>query len=300
MEIIFLSKNRNFMHSIRLRLSLVMSILAVLVLITLSTVIFSAYRISETYAISRVEHENRQLLSRLESLNNSVKGTQDNFEYYIAQDNRERTFLQMSHIHPDIWSMGIGGGTYTPPSRVLSSYTNSMLDEIYEALDVLQGKCYLREKSVKEIQNKIENNFRLWAHIPSTNPVPNGRFSSGFGYRVDPIKKNVRMHWGIDLGASRGTPIYAPGDGVVSQTKWSKGGYGWIIDIDHGYGFTSRYAHCYSMLVKPGDVVKRGQIIATVGSTGRAIAPHLHYETVVSGVKVNPRHYINQSSVIFD
>ena len=130
--------------------------------------------------------------------------------------------------------------------------------------------------------------------------MPGRSICSGFGKRVDPIdKKTVKMHWGIDIGAPRGTLIYASADGVVSWTGWN-GGYGWTVDIDHGFGFKTRYAHCQTMLVKEGNVVRRGQAIATVGSTGRSISPHLHYEVEVSGMKVNPKHYINHSSVVFD
>lgn len=299
-EIFFVSKKRNFLHGIKLSITLLTTLLVTVTLITLSTIIYSTYRAHSTVFISKIEHENEILLNRLDSLKNVLKNAQGNFENFIVQDNRQRTYWQLVSIHPDIWSMGIGGKTSKLPSKFLSYQTNSMLEQIYEAIDALKGQCYLKKTSVSEIQSKIENNLRLWAHIPSTNPVPNGHFCSGFGYRVDPIKKTVRMHWGIDLGAPRGTPIYATANGVVSRTEWSKGGYGWVIDVDHGYGFETRYAHCHTMLVKPGDVVKRGQIIATVGSTGRSIAPHLHYEVHVSGIKVNPRYYINSVSVIVD
>ncbi|GAI17727.1 unnamed protein product [marine sediment metagenome] len=107
------------------------------------------------------------------------------------------------------------------------------------------------------------------------------------------------MHWGIDIGAPRGTNILASADGVVSYIGWNVG-YGHTLDIDHGFGFRTRYAHCQRILVEKGDFVKRGQVIAAVGSTGRSIAPHLHYEVHISGVKVNPKPYIDLSSVVID
>lgn len=107
------------------------------------------------------------------------------------------------------------------------------------------------------------------------------------------------MHWGVDIGAPRGTNIHVTADGVVSSASWHSG-YGLTVEVNHGFGYKTRYGHCQRILVKKGDVVKRGQVIAAVGNTGRSIAPHLHYEVHVSGVKVNPRSYIDVSNVVFD
>jgi hypothetical protein len=299
-EIIFISKRGNFWRSIRLPLYTIIAVLVSLSFITITSVALLVSNTQNTIAISSTEQKNEHLSLTLDSLNSVLLTIQDNLDNHIVQDNRDRTYWQLAYIHPDIWSMGIGGKQYRPSSEYISRETNNILDQIYETLDILKGQCYLKKNSMNEIQSKIESNIRLWAHIPSINPVAHSRLSSGFGYRVDPIKKTVRMHWGVDLSAPRGTPIYVSADGVVSRTEWSKGGYGWVIDIDHGYGFTSRYAHCNTMLVKPGDIVKRGQIIGTVGSTGRSIAPHLHYEVHISGIKVNPYYYLNNATTIVD
>jgi hypothetical protein len=299
-DIIIVSKKRNLLRNIRIPLNFIYVLLISLVIITIFTLFLSIFNARERFDFTNVKIENRLLLSKLDAINHSLKNSQNELETHIALDNRERTFWQMGFIHPDIWSMGIGGQTYSPNDGSISKHTNELLNEIYESIDILKGKSYLRKTSLDEIQNNIEKNIYLWAHIPSINPVPNGRFCSGFGYRVDPIdKKTIRMHWGVDIGSSRGTPIHAAADGVVSEAGWHRG-YGWTVDIDHGFGFKTRYAHCHEMLVNEGNMVKRGQVIATVGSTGRSISPHLHYEVQVSGVKVNPRHYFNQSDVVFD
>jgi murein DD-endopeptidase MepM/ murein hydrolase activator NlpD len=99
------------------------------------------------------------------------------------------------------------------------------------------------------------------------------------------------MHEGIDLTAPRGTKIFATADGVVLQAGYTTGGYGNKIVIDHGYGYRTLYGHCNDIAVKPGQKVKRGDVIGTVGSTGLSISPHLHYEVHVNGRKVNPIHY---------
>jgi hypothetical protein len=302
-DIIVVSKKHNVLYNKRLPLGSIIVLSILCFIITLSAIVLFFHRAHGALVKSNtteIEHENAVLLQRLDSLRQVLSYTQDNFEHHIQQDNRERTLWRMAYIHPDIWSMGIGGTSYEAPNKYMSRHTHRMLNEIYESIDVLKGKCLLRTASLKEIEDQIERNLRLWEHIPSINPVPGGRFCSGFGKRIDPIdKKTIRMHWGIDIGTRRGKPIYVTADGVVSFTGWVKG-YGWTVDIDHGFGFRTRYAHCNRILVEKGDAVERGQVIATVGSSGRSISPHLHYEVHVSGVKVNPANYINLSNVILD
>jgi murein DD-endopeptidase MepM/ murein hydrolase activator NlpD len=250
--------------------------------------------------MSETLRENEVLMRRLDSLKIALRYAHDEFEHYIAQDNKQRTFLQMSYIHPDIWSMGIGGNNATPSREDLSYHTNRVLNEIYESIDVLRGKLYLRKTSLDDIDKKIERSRYLWAHIPSIHPVPGKALGSGYGYRVDPIdRKTVKMHWGLDIGAPRGTKIVATADGLVSDIGWHSG-YGLTLVIDHGFGFETRYGHCQRVHVKEGDSVKRGDVVATVGNTGRSIAPHLHYEVQVSGMRVNPKPYIDLSDVVVD
>lgn len=301
-DIIFISKKRNFLRNIRLPSNSVTIIPVVFLVIIISTAILFLYNAREIFGemnISKSEQQHKILRRKLDSLSTLIDHTHNGFENHIVQDNRERTFWQLAYIHPDIWSMGVGGKRYESPNKFLSDNTKDMLNQVYESIDILKGKCYLREVSLNDIQNQIETKLYLWSHIPSTHPLPGRPLGSGFGYRVDPINKRIKMHWGIDIGAPRGTDILATADGVISYTGWHRG-YGLTVDIDHGFGFVTRYAHCHSIFVKKGDLVKRGQVIAIVGSTGRTIASHLHYEVHVSGEKVDPKPYIDLSSVIFD
>jgi len=302
-DIIFISKKRNFLHTIKLPPYLIFVVSIILISIIISTTILFLHNTREIFAgmnIKQSAQEHSMLLAKLDYLSKSLNLTHNNFDGFITQDNRQRTYLQMAYIHDDIWLMGIGGKEYRLSQKYLLKHTNNILDDIYESIDVLKGKCFLRKRSLNDIENKIESKLYLWAHLPSIHPVPGRRLGSGFGYRVDPInKKTIKMHWGIDIGAPRGTNILATADGVVSYIGWNSG-YGLELDIDHGFGFRTRYAHCQRILVEKGDFVKRGQVIAAVGSTGRSIAPHLHYEVHISGVKVNPKPYIDLSSVVID
>lgn len=129
--------------------------------------------------------------------------------------------------------------------------------------------------------------------LPSALPV-DGPIGSGFGFRADPITGRGALHGGLDFPADTGTPIVASAAGVVLTTEWHPA-YGQTVELDHGNGLVTRYAHCHRVLVKPGDLVKRGQLIAEVGSTGRSTGPHLHFEVLVEGVPHDPARFLAQA-----
>ena len=132
------------------------------------------------------------------------------------------------------------------------------------------------------------------AAIPAIQPIRNEelkRIASGFGWRSDPFTKARKMHWGMDFTAPRGTPVYASGDGEISRADNNSSGFGKHIRIEHGYGYMSIYAHLSQYNVKPGQQVKRGDLIGFVGSTGRSQAPHLHYEVWKDRDKINPINF---------
>lgn len=123
--------------------------------------------------------------------------------------------------------------------------------------------------------------------IPSVQPVQKLSFSSNFGIRSDPFHGTARMHAGVDIPGPTGTPIYATADGVVAHAE-RQGGYGNMVELDHGKGIATRYGHLSKILVAPGAAVHRGDLIALMGSTGRSTGPHLHYEVRIDGHAVNP------------
>ncbi len=130
------------------------------------------------------------------------------------------------------------------------------------------------------------------AALPSGLPVSTGFFSSNFGWRLDPFTGQRAMHEGVDFAAEPGTPIRAAAGGIVIYSA-NNPSYGNMIEIDHGNGLVSRYAHASKLLVKEGDVVLRGQKIGEVGSTGRSTGPHLHFEVLLNGTPQNPTRYLN-------
>jgi len=139
----------------------------------------------------------------------------------------------------------------------------------------------------------VKNKEKMLMCIPHIQPISNKeltRFGSPFGYRIHPILKYRRMHYGVDLTAPTGTKVYASGDGIVVQSDWASG-YGYVVKINHGYGYLTVYGHLSKLIAKPGEKVKRGDIIGLVGSTGLSTSPHLHYEVRINGVAVNPVNF---------
>ncbi len=188
--------------------------------------------------------------------------------------------------------MGMGG----PETRdsalelLLPPEEASRVREVIQKLNHLDLSLNSQEQSLEELDAFISDNQSIIRATPSIWPV-RGWVTSEFGTRVSPFHEGMKFHQGIDIAAPVGTLIRASADGIVSYAGWERG-YGNLVIVNHGYGISTRYAHCAEILVKKGDRVKRGQVIATVGATGRATGPHLHYEVRLKGVPVNPRKYI--------
>ena len=169
-------------------------------------------------------------------------------------------------------------------------------DEVSEALTMLEERTAVRRTSIGQLAAMMQKDVPgassfLGGDTPVTTPTgwpTNGFISSGYGLRWN----GAEFHQGIDIAAEMGTPIVATADGVVTIAGWNAGGYGNMVDIDHGSGVSTRYGHASAVVVTPGQRVRRGQIIAYVGSTGHSTGPHLHYEVRLSGQPVNPSSYL--------
>lgn len=133
--------------------------------------------------------------------------------------------------------------------------------------------------------------------VPSSKPVTIATYTSGYGVRSDPFRGSAAMHAGIDLAAPTGTPVYATADGMVDRAEWS-GGYGNLVEINHGKGVQTRFGHLSRILVHSGEHVKRGEVIALVGSTGRSTGSHLHYEIRIDGHAVNPVPFLQSADYV--
>jgi murein DD-endopeptidase MepM/ murein hydrolase activator NlpD len=165
---------------------------------------------------------------------------------------------------------------------------------IVNSLDMLGRRMSAQERSYKEITEFIKNKEQLLACTPAIQPVSNSelkRVASGYGYRIDPIYKTTRFHAGLDFSAPQGTPIYATANGVAKVAGNAGNGYGNHVVLNHGYGYQTLYGHMYKIKVRPGERVKRGEVIGYVGNTGKSTAPHCHYEVHKNGQRIDPVYF---------
>jgi murein DD-endopeptidase MepM/ murein hydrolase activator NlpD len=159
---------------------------------------------------------------------------------------------------------------------------------IHNELDRLERNSAEVELALSELSSALEGSKTLLSATPTILPLTKVKISSGFGYRASPFGRGADMHQGLDMPAPVGTSVYAPASGTVLTSDWSGNGYGLMVTLDHGFGLTTRYAHLSESLVTIGQTVERGDLIAKVGNTGRSTGPHLHFETVLGGVPVDP------------
>ena len=168
--------------------------------------------------------------------------------------------------------------------------TGRLGDWVGRDLEALGQEITSRERSFRQLKDLLEAKRSVLASTPTIWPV-RGRITAGYGYRLSPFTGQREMHEGLDIAAPFGSPIMATADGIISFVR-PLGSFGNVVFINHGHGLTTFYAHTSSFRVKEGQSVKRGQIIAYVGSTGRSTGPHVHYEVQANGTTVNPLKYI--------
>lgn len=221
----------------------------------------------------------------------------DNIESVLSDmqqrdDNIYRTIFEAEPLNYSVREAGFGGSNRY---KDLEKMENSkMVVNTAKRLDVIRGKVVIQSKSYDDLVKMAVSKEKMLASIPAIQPIANKdleRTASGWGYRIHPIYKIKKFHYGIDFTAPTGSDIYVTGDGVVQQIESSHRGYGNSIVIDHGFGIKTLYAHLDKFNVKQGQKVKRGDIIGFVGNSGLSTAPHLHYEVLRSGEKVNPINY---------
>lgn len=193
-------------------------------------------------------------------------------------------------VSDHLWHGGIGG--HQIEGKQISGEVN--LKALEQSIDELERKIVLHSKYIDGIETMASEKDERLSHIPSIRPIKMDksdsylRLLSGYGMRMHPVHKVQKMHRGLDFPAPTGTPVVATGEGRVVKVSSSRSGYGRCVVIDHGFGYESLYAHLDEITVKKGDEVTRGQHLGTVGRTGTATAPHVHYEVRYNNRPVNP------------
>lgn len=251
-----------------------------------------------TPKMHRIAAENRELVLKYEILQGRIASIQSKVKEIRHRDHQVYRPLFSSDTlalqgiyapYPDTKYLSLAGDEYS-----------ELMTSTWMQLDAVTRQTYAASRSLDELQILAKDKEQMSLAIPAIWPIDRTRLKAFYAFgvrRKHPILKIRTMHKGVDMSTDYGVPVYATGDGVVEKVDQGKRrrGYGRQILINHKFGYKTRYAHLLKMFVKPGEEVKRGQLIGEVGSSGGSTGPHLHYEVLYMGRNVNPVNYFNRN-----
>lgn len=254
-------------------------------------------------AVKKVlEYEERKMNAQIERHKGLIDILTSRLDTLANSNNTLRIAANLSPISEDIMALGTGGGSFD------ELYENSqfpgvkLVEDLNLYLENVKKRLRFEQINTREIRDTLYLTKRLFDCIPALKPALGGISYRGFGVFMHPIYHVPRMHDGIDISGGTGDPVFAAGDGTVNRAEYNNG-YGLVIYLNHGFGYTTVYAHLSATYVQPGDHVKRGDVIGAIGNTGLSTTPHLHYEVHHNGVKYNPRDFIlsdiKESDIVF-
>jgi len=272
------AKFRKLKVSHRLLFSIVSLVTSSLCLSTFFSVQYFT-SLSQTHELSKLRRENRELQTANEQFGKSVDSLRTQLR--TVEDRTRKLAIIAGITTLDESSQGGSGGV-----RNDELTNNPYRDDV----DKMSFRSHSLQKDLSILEEKFVAQSHLLSSTPSIAPV-RGILTDGFGGRSDPFTGEAGQHNAVDISSAMGQSVRSPADGIVVKAEWANG-YGNVIYVSHGYGYSTRYGHLSSFSVRPGQRVKRGDIIGTVGSTGRSTGPHLHYEVRVNNNPVNPLEYI--------
>jgi murein DD-endopeptidase MepM/ murein hydrolase activator NlpD len=247
---------------------------------------------------SRLQQENAALQTAVAGLESRVAGLREEIDTVYEAGNLMAAATGLPEIDPETFAAGVGGRT--PLARTaaevpgLDAPEQGRLGDLGQELDLMLRQARIQRQGFAAMLDTLTAREAARARIPSIRPVDTGWLSSRFGFRKDPFTAKQTFHRGLDYSTPVGTPVRTTGDGVVLAVQKQRG-FGKVVKISHGDGVVTVYAHLDEILVKKGQKVARGDLIARSGNSGRSSAPHLHYEVRVGGRPVNPASYILDS-----
>jgi murein DD-endopeptidase MepM/ murein hydrolase activator NlpD len=236
--------------------------------------------LSQTHELSKLRRENRELQTANEKFSKSVESLRT--QLHTVEDRTRKLAIIAGISTLDETSQGGGVGGLRPADLGENPYRDD--------LDKMTFRSRRLNTDLSVLEQKFVAQALLLSSTPSIAPV-RGILTDGFGGRSDPFTGEPGTHNAIDISSALGQPVRAPADGIVVKSEWANG-YGNVIYVAHGYGYSTRYGHLSTFAVTPGDHIKRGDVIGYVGSTGRSTGPHLHYEVRLNNNPVNPLEYI--------
>jgi murein DD-endopeptidase MepM/ murein hydrolase activator NlpD len=262
-------------------------------IVTAAIISFFAFRFIGSPNEKLLNLENERLQDKYHQLNDQVKATQEQMSELVKRDNEVYRAIFEANPIPDS-ARARALAQEQEIARVENMRSSDLVNSIINSLNSLGHYISAQKKSYNEIDDLLKNKEKLLVSTPAIQPVSNKdltRVASGFGYRIDPIYKTVKLHAGLDFAAPQGTPIYATANGTVTVAGNTGNGYGNHVVINHGYGYETLYGHMVKVKARVGQQVKRGEVIGYVGSTGKSTGPHCHYEVHKNGQKIDPVYF---------
>ncbi|MDP6669737.1 MAG: M23 family metallopeptidase [Candidatus Krumholzibacteria bacterium] len=250
------------------------------------------FRIQSESRLLGMEEENQRLHRELASLENRMQELEGSLEETERFEIWTRHLAELAPLDDAALEGGVGGPGLPGFEDVASTLARK--------LEGLLGRAHVLKQSAEEVYGELLDSREELSRIPSIWPLLKGRTTSRYGRRIDPFTGKPSFHRGLDLGAPKGTPIFSTADGRVRKVRYSNVHFGNTVEVDHGNGFVTRYAHCDRIEVSKGQKVARGDVIAGVGSTGHSTAPHLHYEVIRDDKAMNPRDFILARDFVVD
>lgn len=258
----------------------------------LTAIVFFLYQLFVLNPINNYESlrsENSLLRNKLQNFVSNYALLDKNLDSLIKVNNELRIAANLPVISKEELLLGTGGGRFDQSFDFISNGDIDITKAI-EFIEIVNKKVDFEKNQFSEISARLKTNEKLFKSLPALKPCEGSLSDHGFGMRRHPILNIVRMHDGIDIIADVGTHVFAPGAGKIEYAGYN-GGYGLMIEVDHGFGYRTVYAHLSSIKVKEGQNIKRGDFIARTGNTGLSSGPHLHYEVHHNGIKQNPEYF---------
>ncbi len=281
-------------HSRNLSL-LIFGILSLGLLALLGEMTSWAYR---TVTFEYYHKTNLSLKTELKDVVSEQKTVESALDSLGLIEEKIRALYGMNTYDKNVKTFGIGGRRpEIENGQIMPAIADQMLNSSLKNRQ-LENKISFSSSSFKQIEEFVKYRHNLWEHTPFVLPAK-GQFTSGFGYRLNPVTGANAVHEGIDIANSRWTPIYATADGIVSTCS-NSGNFGNLVVLDHGNGYQTKYGHLSKMMVEKGQLVKRYTLIGYMGDSGRATGIHLHYEVHRDGNAQNPEKYILPSGILVD
>lgn len=249
--------------------------------------------------VRKLKKTNAELTEKFNSL----------YQQYQKLDQRVLSISEKSHdlrlvanLEPlanEAGLYGTGGAAFSPLKSANPSQLKNFIEDLDTYVNNISLKVKLEKNNYEEIEKTMKDNERMYSSIPAIRPCT-GTIADDFGMRLHPILRIRRMHNGLDIITDMRTKVYAPGGGKVDYAGW-RGGYGLTVEIDHGFGYRTIYAHLDELKVKNGQTITRGDLIALSGTSGSlSTGPHLHYEVRHNGIPLNPRNFIYDDVELFE